>query len=870
MANIRVFEAAKQHGLEVQDLLGALVSLGAKVRSHMSPVDEADVAKALASLGGVAPAAPAAPAEAAAATPKPLVRRRKKVEESDSADEGPAVEEVVPPVAPETPPEAELPPPAPPEPEPAEPEPPTPPTEEAPAVEPPTATVPPAEAAAEPGPEATPEAVADAPAEAATEPPKEEFRLKVVRFIHPPLEDRAPPRSPGGGAGAPRGVGAPRPPTRAPSAPAPGAPGPATAPGGGVGAPPGGPYHQSKQEREARKAEKKSKKKKGVRKEEVRPDGRRAPQKTQITVPKAIKRRIRIAEVITIADLAHRMGLKGTEIIRKLMGLGVLATINQTIDVDTAALVASEFGYEVENVAVAETEMLAQVEDRPEDLVLRPPVVTVMGHVDHGKTSLLDAIRTTRVAAGEAGGITQHIGAYEVTTSRGHVVFLDTPGHEAFTALRARGAKVTDITVLVVAADDGIMPQTVEAIDHSKAAGVPIIVAINKMDRADADPDRVKRSLLEHGLAPEGWGGDVICVPVSAKKLTGVDTLLEMIALQAEVLELRANPKKPAAGTVIEARVDRGRGVVATVLVQAGTLRPGDIVLAGQHYGRVRTLLNDQGKRVKEATPSIPVEITGLSGVPEAGEPFVVVDSERTAKEIAGRRGEKAREAEMGKARRASLADFASRLAEGEVKELPLIIKADVQGSVEALTQSLGKLSTDEVKIKIIHGGVGGITENDVNLAAASQAIIVGFSVRPEAKAAALASQIGVDVRLYKVIYDATDDVKKALEGLLAPTREERVLGRAEIRQIFRVPKIGVVAGCHVIQGIIQRSARLRLLRDSVVVFQGELASLKRFKDDAREVREGFDCGLSIHNYNDVKEGDVLEFFVVDEVQRTL
>ncbi|MHB8766841.1 MAG: translation initiation factor IF-2 [Deferrisomatales bacterium] len=626
----------------------------------------------------------------------------------------------------------------------------------------------------------------------------------------------------------------------------------------------------SKQEREARKAEKKAKKKKGVRREEVRPDGRRAPQKTQITVPKAIKRKIRVSEVITVSDLSQRMGVKATELIKKFMVLGVLVTINQTIDADTAALVASEFGYEIEPIEMAETEMLARAEDKPEDLVLRPPVVTVMGHVDHGKTSLLDALRETRVAAGEAGGITQHIGAYEVETSRGKVVFLDTPGHEAFTALRARGAKVTDITVLVVAAEDGIMPQTVEAIHHSRAAGVPIIVAINKMDKPDADPDRVKRGLAEHGLAPEDWGGDTICVPVSARKKTGLDTLVEMIALQAEMLELRANPNKAALGTVVEARVDRGRGVVATVLVQEGTLRVGDVLLAGQHYGRIRALINDQGKRVKEAGPSIPVEVTGMSGVPAAGEAFVVLDSERTAKEIASRRLEKAREEEMAKARRVSLADLHTRMAEGEARELPIIIKADVQGSVEALAQALEKISTKEVKVKVIHGAVGGITENDINLATASDAIVVGFNVRPESKAAALASQTGVDVRLYNVIYDATDDVKKALEGLLAPSIEERVLGRAEVRQIFKVPKAGTVAGCMVIQGVVQRNAKLRLLRDSVVVYQGELASLKRFKDDAKEVREGFDCGLSIQNYNDVKEGDVLEFYVLDQVVRTL
>jgi translation initiation factor IF-2 len=809
MSKVRVFEAAKESGHEVQDLLAALTKLGVKVRSHLSPVDEGDIQKAIESLGGPAKAArkapePAEPAEAAA-KPKPVVRRRRKaaeaeegVAEPEAVAELPAPPEPEPPAAPEVPPEV------------AVPEPESPVAEAAPGEAEPVAETPPAET------------------KEVAEPAKDEFGLKVVRFIHPPPEDKA-----------------------AAAAPV---------------------YHMNKQEREASRAARKSKKKKGRREAPTapKPELLRAPQRTQITVPKAIKRRIRISEVIALSDLSQRMGVKATELIKKLMSLGVLATINQTVDSDTAALVASEFGYEVENVAVAEEEILTRKEDRPEDLEHRPPVVTVMGHVDHGKTSLLDAIRKTRVASGEAGGITQHIGAYAVETSRGPLVFLDTPGHEAFTALRARGAKLTDITVLVVAADDGIMPQTVEAIDHSKAAKVPIIVAINKMDKPEADPDRVKRGLTEHGLVPEDWGGDVICVPVSAKKGTGLDQLLEMIALQAEIMELTANPKRPARGTVIEARIDRGRGPVATVLVQEGTLKLGDILLAGANSGRIRSLTNDQGKRVKEAGPSMPVEVTGLDGVPTAGEAFLVVDSERAAREVAGRRAEKTRDEEMAKARKVTLADLHTRIAEGEIKELPVIVKADVQGSVEALTQALEKIATSEVKIRVIHGAVGGITENDVNLASASNAIIVGFNVRPEAKAASLADQTHVDVRLYNVIYDATDDLRKALAGLLAPTQQERVLGRAEVRQTFKIPKAGTVAGCYVTQGLVQRNAKLRLLRDNVVIYTGELASLKRFKDDVREVREGFECGLSIQNYNDVKEGDVLEFFVVEEVVRTL
>ncbi|MDW7711159.1 MAG: translation initiation factor IF-2 [Deferrisomatales bacterium] len=815
MAKVRVFEAAKDSGHEVQDLLAALTKLGVKVRSHLSPVDEEDIQQALKTLGGALKAArKGVESGEATAKPQPVVRRRRKAAEPDEVS--PQAE--TPTAAPETAEAAE-------------------PGAAGPVAEEPRhgADAAPLAPGAEPDvPEAAAEGAAE-PAEAPApeaketpEPAKDEFGLKVVRFIHPPPEERAPAAAP--------------------------------------------VYHMNKQEREASRAARKSKKKKGRREAPMaaRPDLLRTPQRTQITVPKASKRRIRITEVIALSDLSQRMGVKATELIKKLMSLGVLATINQTVDADTAALVAAEFGYEVENIAVAEEEFLARSEDRPEELEHRPPVVTVMGHVDHGKTSLLDAIRKTRVAAGEAGGITQHIGAYAVETSRGPLVFLDTPGHEAFTALRARGAKLTDITVLVVAADDGIMPQTVEAIDHSKAAKVPIIVAVNKMDKPEADPDRVKRGLTEQGLVPEDWGGDVICVPVSAKQGMGIDQLLEMIALQAEIMELTANPKRPARGTVIEARIDRGRGAVATVLVQEGTLKVGDILLAGMYSGRIRSLTNDQGKRVKEAGPSTPVEVTGIDGVPTAGEAFLVVDSERAAREVAGRRAEKSRDEEMAKARKVTLADLHTRISEGEIKELPVIVKADVQGSVEALAQALEKIATSEVKIRVIHGAVGGITENDVNLAHASQAIVVGFNVRPEAKAAAIADQAGVDVRLYSVIYDATDDLRKALGGLLAPTRQERVLGRTEVRQIFKIPKAGTVAGCYVTQGVAQRNARVRLLRESVVIYTGELASLKRFKDDVREVREGFECGLSIQNYNDVKEGDVVEFFVIEEIERTL
>jgi len=839
MGKIRVFEAAKQHECDVHELLDELQKLDVKVRSHLSPVSEEDIAKAVAKMGKAAKkakAVDAAPSDDAAKL-KPVLRRRKKASVEGAFEEAEAAveEEVVAVKAIDETPAAEA--------EAggaAEIE-----TEAKPAaeVEEPAAVEAEAEqpvAGAEQ--EAQPEEKAEVKEEEKAEVPaekaekaeeedsqKDEFKLKVVRFIHTPIDDKT-------------------------SAPA-------------------FTYHMSKEERQAKKASKKGKRKKSKR-EAVREEQSRAPQKTQITVPKASKRRIRVSEVITVSDLSQRMGVKGTELIKKLLALGVFVTINQTIDTDTASLVAEEFGYEVENITVGEDEMLTEVEDRPEDLESRPPVVTVMGHVDHGKTSLLDAIRKTRVADGEAGGITQHIGAYEVETAKGRVVFLDTPGHEAFTALRARGAQVTDITVLVVAADDGIMPQTVEAIDHSKAAGVPVIVAINKIDKTGGDIDKVLRELTEHGLIPEQWGGDLICVPVSAKKGDGIDQLLEMIALQSEIMELKANPNKPARGTVIEARIDKGRGPVATVLIQEGTLNAGDVGLASQFHGRIRVLTNDKGKRVSKVGPCTPVEITGLGGVPMAGDQFFVVETERMAREISSRRADKVREEEMVKARKTSLADFQIRMAEGiaeeETQELPLIIKGDVRGSVEALSQAVEKLSTDEVKVNVIHGAVGSITENDVSLAIASKAIIIGFNIRPEAKAAAMAGQTGVDLRLYSVIYDATDDVRKALTGLLEPIIEEKVLGRAEVRQTFKVPKIGTIAGCYVSQGLAQRNAKARLLRDGVVVYQGELASLKRFKDDAKEVREGLECGLSIKNFNDIKVGDEVEFYIMEEQKREL
>jgi len=608
-----------------------------------------------------------------------------------------------------------------------------------------------------------------------------------------------------------------------------------------------------------------------------RPQKRRAlpgkeQKKTEITVPRASKRVIRISEVITVADLARAMGVKAGDVLKKLLDMGMMATINQALDHDTAALVAAEFEHQVENVAFDVEQMLeaAEAEGGEEKVVVRAPVVTLMGHVDHGKTSLLDAIRSTNVAEGEAGGITQHIGAYTVEVNGRQVTFLDTPGHEAFTAMRARGAKVTDIVVLVVAADDGVMPQTVEAINHARAAEVPIVVAINKIDKRDANPERVKQELGNHGLAPEEWGGDTIMVPVSAKTKEGISQLLDMILLQADVLELKASPGRLAKGTIVEARLDRGRGPVATVLVQEGTLRPGDAFVCGTQYGRVRAMMNDKGQRIEEAGPSTPVEILGLGGVPEAGDTFVAVQDDQKARQVAEHRRTKQREAEMAKTAKVSLDDLYQQIQTGAVKELKVVLKADVQGSVEATSDALRRLSTDDVRLNVLHGSVGGITESDVLLASASNAVVIGFNVRPEPKAAALAEREGVDIRLYTIIYEALNDVRDALEGLLEPTLQEKVLGRAEVRQAFTVSGIGQVAGCFVTDGKILRGAKARLLRDHVVVHDGRIASLKRFKEDVREVAGGYECGMSFEGYQDVKAGDVIEAYEVEQVARRL
>ncbi|MHB8172995.1 MAG: translation initiation factor IF-2 [Nitrospirota bacterium] len=586
----------------------------------------------------------------------------------------------------------------------------------------------------------------------------------------------------------------------------------------------------------------------------------------------ARKKAIRITEGITVKDFADKIGVKSGDIIKKLFEMGMMATINNAIDTDAAILLADQYGLKVDVTPITDEEAFVEEEqDRPEDLAFRPPVVTIMGHVDHGKTSLLDAIRQTNVTRDEAGGITQHIGAYRVRLKDKDIVFLDTPGHEAFTAMRARGAQVTDIVVLVVAAEDGVRPQTLEAINHSRAAKVPIIVAINKIDKPEADQDRVKRELSDQGLVPEDWGGDIIFVPVSAKKRIGIESLLEMILLQSEVMELKANPNKPGRGTIIEAKLDKGRGPVATVLVSSGTIKPGDVFVTGQHYGRIRMLLNDKGRKEKEATPSYPVEVIGLSGVPQAGDSFVVMEDEKKARQVAQSRMQKQREAELAQRKRITLDDLFSQIQKGEVKELNIIIKADVQGSVEAVSESLTKLSTEAVKLNVIHGSVGAITESDIMLASASNAIIIGFNIRPDPKASQLAESEGVDVRLYNIIYNAIEEVKQAMEGLLEPTLKEKVLGRAEVRQTFSVPKIGLIAGSYVLDGFITRGcAGVRVLRDNVVVYEGKLSSLKRFKEDVREVQTGYECGIGIENFNDIKVGDIVEAYDVEKLATKL
>ncbi len=586
-----------------------------------------------------------------------------------------------------------------------------------------------------------------------------------------------------------------------------------------------------------------------------------------VTQPlKAAKRKVRIEGTIRISDMAQQMSLKANELIKVLFNLGIMATINQSIDFDTASILAAEFKYEVEKTGFEEKDYLEpSAPDRPEDLKPRPPVVTIMGHVDHGKTSLLDAIRKTHVTSGEAGGITQHIGAYHVRTKNGDVVFLDTPGHEAFTAMRARGAQITDLVILVVAADDGVMEQTREAVNHARAANVPIIVAVNKMDKPGANPDRVLRELAEMGLQAEEWGGDTIVCKVSAKTHEGLDELLELLALQSEVMELKANPDKPARGHIIEAKLDKGRGAVATVLIQEGTLHQGDTFVCGTFSGRVRALLNDQGKKVKEAGPSIPVEVQGFTGVPVAGEEFAAIEDEKVARRIADARAIAQREKELASETKVTLESFLAGTGNDEQKTLNLVVKADVQGSLEAVQGSLQKASTDKVTVNVVHGGTGAITESDILLASASKAIIIGFNIRPTAKIKEVAAHENVDIRFYDIIYKLVDDVKNAMAGLLAPVEKEVYLGQAEVRKTFSLPKVGTIAGSYVADGKIVRNAGARLLRDGVVVWTGTISSLKLFKDDAKEVARGKECGIGLENFNDIKDGDIIEAF--DTVQ---
>ena len=725
-------------------------------------------------------------------------------------------------------------------------------------------------------------------------------QVRIISRPAPGSQDSRPAARPAsgyrpGGPGRPgEGPRSPR-----PGAPArPGAPGRPAGPGGprtgGPGRPGGFGQPAPAQPTEGRDGQSKKKRLKGRRTVDFqqgdfgrrqddddsprlnRGKGRRKggkPVMPQTTQPlKAAKRKIRVTEAIRVADMAHQMGLKANEIIKVLFGLGVMATINQSLDIDTATLVAAEFGYEVEKAGFSEDDYLVPKDaDAPETLKPRPPVVTIMGHVDHGKTSLLDAIRKSNVTSGEAGGITQHIGAYHVKSKRGDIVFLDTPGHEAFTAMRARGAQVTDLVILVVAADDGVMEQTREAINHSRAANVPIMVAVNKMDKPGADPDRVLRELSELGLQPEDWGGETIVAKVSAKTREGLDELLEMVALQSEIMELKANPDKAARGHIVEAKLDKRRGPIATVLIQEGTLKQGDNFVCGPFSGRVRALTSDQGKKVKEAGPSLPVEVQGFEGVPEAGEEFFVVADEKLARRIADSRAAKQRERDLASESRVTLETFLSqRASDQETLTLNLVVKADVQGSLEAITEALNKQSTDKVRLNVVHGGTGAITESDILLASASKAIIIGFNVRPTSKIKDVAEHENVDIRFYDIIYKLIDDIKSAMAGLLAPVQREVYLGQAEVRDTFSVPKVGVIAGSYVADGKIARNAGVRLLRDGVVVYTGKISSLKRFKDDAKEVVKGNECGVGLENFNDVKIGDIIEAFETVEEAATL
>ncbi|MDQ0161776.1 translation initiation factor IF-2 [Aeribacillus alveayuensis] len=625
-----------------------------------------------------------------------------------------------------------------------------------------------------------------------------------------------------------------------------------------------------KHENEHQQNEKKVFQKNKNKKKKNNKKNKKQTQAPQVQVKKELPKKITYSESLTVGELAEKLGKEPSEIIKKLMMLGIMATINQDLDKDAIELIAGEYGVEVEEeVVFDETEFEKyEIEDKEEYLEVRPPIVTIMGHVDHGKTTLLDSIRKTKVVEGEAGGITQHIGAYQVEVNGKKITFLDTPGHAAFTTMRARGAQVTDITVLVVAADDGVMPQTIEAINHAKAANVPIIVAVNKMDKPTANPDRVMQELTEHGLVPEDWGGDTIFVPISALKGDGIDDLLEMILLVSEVEELKANPNRLATGTVVEAELDKGRGPVATLLIQNGTLKVGDPIVVGNTYGRVRAMMNDMGRRVKEAGPSMPVEITGLNEVPLAGDRFMVFEDEKKARQIGEARAQKQLEKERSEKAKLSLDDLFEQIKQGDMKEINIIVKADVQGSVEALTAALQKIDVEGVKVKIIHTGVGAITESDIILASASNAIVVGFNVRPDANAKRVAETENVDIRLHRIIYKVIEEIEAAMKGMLDPEYEEKVIGQLEVRQTFKVSKIGTIAGCYVTDGMVTRDSGIRLIRDGIVIFEGEIDTLKRYKDDVKEVAQGYECGITIKNFNDIKVGDVLEAYVMEEIKR--
>jgi len=923
MAKIRIYELAQRMGLENKELLERLQQAGIEAKSHMSVVDE-EVVKSLGEKKET-PEAPEEPVFDEKRINTGLIRRRRKAEPPKPVEEPKAEPEVevAEPVA-ETPESsveveaevAEEPPvvEAVPEPQPEPEETPEAVVEEQPVAEPVEPEAPKAKPEAVAAPTAEPEKVV----EEKPEPVKRKAATRnVAAIVASASEGKETVAKPTGGAkilgrvelpqSALRNEGGGRGKKSSPRPKPQGGARPERKDAGGAPARPAAnrtpmapnvPVEDPSRDRGNRKKKKgknndyasngagREQRRRRDRMEVFEPDrggkmrrqkkNQKMPKQTEITVPKAIKRKIRISDVITVGELAKRMGVKANDLIRELMRQGSMVTINHPLDFETAAILAADFNYEVENVAFDELSVLSSDdlqetgESKSENLQERPAVVTIMGHVDHGKTSLLDAIRQANIADGEAGGITQHIGAYDVQVHDKTISFLDTPGHEAFTAMRSRGAQVTDIVILVVAADDGVMPQTKEAISHSKDAGVPMIVAVNKIDKPGANSERVKQELTEFEMVPEEWGGDTIFVEVSAKKRQNLDQLLEMVLLQAEVLELKADPTKRCKGTIVEARLDKGRGAVATVLVQDGTLHVGDPIVAGLHFGRVRTMINDRGVAVKEAGPSIPVEVTGLQGVPDAGDTLHALENEKTAKEVAQHRQQKIRETELAKNSRLSLDQLYARIQEGNVEELKVIVKADVQGSVEAVKDSLSKLTTDTCRLTVVHTGVGGITESDVSLASASDAIIIGFSVRPEPKAAQLAEKEHVDIRLYSIIYDAVNDIRDAMEGLLAPTLREKHLGRLEVRETFNVSKVGTIAGCMVIDGKVHRNAQVRLVRDSIVVWEGSLNSLKRFKDDVKEVATGYECGIGLEKYNDIKVGDIIEAYEMEETKTEL